>query len=66
MQIFQENLFKVKLNAGYFEFFQWLQRINQELGYIVIKEFTLEATNKDLINPKLSTSITLVSFRMVE
>ena len=66
MQIFQESLFKIKLNAGYFEFFQWLQNINRELGYIVIKEFTIKPINTDLTNPKLSITLTLVSFRIVE
>lgn len=66
MQIFQESLFKVKLKAGYFELFQWLQYINKELGYIVIKEFSMQASSVDIINPKLSITLTLVSFRIVE
>lgn len=65
VQIFQENLFKVKLNAGYFEFFQWIQNINQELGYIVIKQLTIQPDAAVLINPKLSITLTLVLFSTV-
>ncbi len=65
MQIFQENLFKVKLNTGYYEFFQWIQNINQELGYIVIKQLTIQPDAAVLINPELSITLTLVLFRTV-
>ena len=66
VQTFQETLFDVKINASYFDFFQWLQRINQELGYIVVKKFDISPLGRqDDANPKLNISLTLVSYRMV-
>ncbi len=66
VQMFQETLFKVQINATYFDFIDWLQTINQELGYIVVKKFDIHPkTGKVTTNPSLSISLTLVSYRMV-
>ncbi len=65
VQNFRERLFEVKLNAGYHDFFEWLQIVNQELGYIVVKKFEINPNDRDAIeNPKLNLVITLVSYRM--
>ena len=65
VQNFQERLFEVKLNAHYHDFFEWLQIVNQELGYIVVKKFEINPDDRDeLENPELSLMITLVSYRM--
>lgn len=65
VQNFRERLFEVKLNAGYHDFFEWLQIVNQELGYIVVKKFEINPNDRDAIeNPKLNLVLTLVSYRM--
>jgi len=65
VQNFRESLFEVKLIAGYHDFFEWLQVINYELGYIVIKKFEISRNdNETLENPKLNFSLTLVSYRI--
>ena len=67
VQLFQETLFDVKINASYFDFFQWLQKINQELGYFVVKRFEISPLGRqDASNPELNISLTLVSYRMVQ
>ena len=67
VQNFKESLFEVKLNARYHDFFEWLQIINHELGYIVVKKFEIRPDDrKNLNNPKLDLVLTLVSYRMVE
>ncbi|MDJ0880784.1 MAG: type 4a pilus biogenesis protein PilO [Gammaproteobacteria bacterium] len=66
VQMFQETLFDVKINASYFNFFNWLQAINDELGYIVVKKFEISPQGRqDASKPKLNISLTLVSYRMV-
>ncbi|MDJ0833733.1 MAG: type 4a pilus biogenesis protein PilO [Gammaproteobacteria bacterium] len=67
VQSFQETLFNVKIHASYFDFFQWLQRVNQELGYIVVKRFEISPIGRqvDDSKPKLNISLILVSYRMV-
>jgi len=65
VQNFRESLFEVKLNARYHDFFEWLQTVNDELGYIVVKKFEIRPDDRDkLENPKLSLLLTLVSYRM--
>ena len=66
VQMFQETLFKVEVNATYFNFINWLKSINDELGYIVVKKFDIHPqTGKVTSDPKLNISLTLVSYRMV-
>ena len=66
VQMFQEMLFDVRINASYFNFFNWLQSINEELGYIVVKRFEISPQRgRDEAKPKLSINLTLVSYRMV-
>jgi len=65
VQNFRERLFEVKLNAGYHDFFEWLQIVNEELGYIVVKKFEINPNDRDAIeNPRLDLTLTLVSYRM--
>jgi len=65
VQNFRERLFEVKLSARYHDFFEWLQIVNQELGYIVVKKFEIDPDGRDTIeNPNLNLVLTLVSYRM--
>ncbi|MDH3859766.1 MAG: type 4a pilus biogenesis protein PilO [Gammaproteobacteria bacterium] len=67
VQNFRESLFEVKLNARYHDFFEWLQTVNHELGYIVVKKFEIRPDERDALqNPELSLVLTLVSYRMVQ
>lgn len=67
VQNFRESLFEVKLNARYHDFFEWLQTVNDELGYIVVKKFEIRPDQHDrLENPELSLVLTLVSYRIVQ
>ena len=64
VQNFREQLFEVKLNANYHEFFEWLQIINDELGYIVVKKFEIKPIDRGFEDPKLQLVLTLVSYRI--
>lgn len=64
VQNFREQLFEVKLNAHYHDFFKWLQIVNDELGYIVVKNFDISPSDRALENPRLNFSLTLVSYRI--
>ena len=65
VQNLRESLFEVKLVAAYHDFFEWLQIINEELGYIVVKKFEISPDDrKSLKNPKLGLLLTLVSYRI--
>ena len=65
VQNFRERLFEVKLIARYHDFFEWLQIVNHELGYIVVKKFEISPDDQEMLeNPKLNLLLTLVSYRM--
>jgi len=65
VQNLRESLYEVKLAAGYHDFFEWLQIVNHELGYIVIENFDISPNDRNALkNPKLSLLLTLVSYRM--
>ena len=64
VQNFRELLFEVKLNARYHDFFEWLQIVNDELGYIVVKNFEIRPSDRELEDPKLTLTLTLVSYRI--
>lgn len=67
VQNFSESLFDVRLTADYFSFFDWLQTINEELGFIVVKIFEITpAPGKADDNPKLTIQLTLVSYRVTD
>ena len=67
VQMFQETLFDVNVNARYFDFFNWLRTINEELGYVVVKKFEIiPQQNQGEKDPKLNITLTLVSYRMVQ
>jgi Tfp pilus assembly protein PilO len=65
VQNFRERLFEVKLVARYHDFFEWLQIVNHELGYIVVKKFEISPDDRNMHeNPELSLLLTLVSYRI--
>lgn len=65
VQNLRESLYEVKLTAGYHDFFEWLQIVNDELGYIVVKKFEISPDDRVAMrNPKLSLFLTLVSYRI--
>ena len=66
VQNFRERLFEVKLNARYHDFFEWLQVVNDELGYIVVKKFEINPSDREFENPRLNLTLTLVSYRIEE
>ncbi len=65
VQNFRESLFEVRLRAGYHDFFEWLQVVKHELGYIVVKRFEINHSDNEIVDdPKLNLSLTLVSYRL--
>ena len=65
VQNFRESLFEVNLRAGYHDFFEWLQIVRHELGYIVVKRFEINHSDSEVVDdPKLNLVLTLVSYRL--
>lgn len=66
VQMFQESLFEVEIRAAYFDFFNWLQTIGEELGFIVVKKYEIQPLGGEWTDPKLKVVLTMVSYRMVQ
>ena len=66
VQVFQELLFNVELVGTYHDLYQWLWDVRNELGYVVVKEYSL--TRQDDIDdePALSARLSLASYRTIQ
>lgn len=66
VQIFQEMLFNVELLGEYDDLYRWLWDVRNELGYVVIKEYSLTRRDDDDAEPMLLANLSLASYRAVE
>lgn len=66
VQIFQELLFKVQLVGHYGDLYRWLWDVRNELGYVVIKEYSLTRKDDDDSEPLLLADLSLASYRAVQ
>ncbi len=63
VHIFQEMLFDVEISGDYFDLFNWLQEMGEELGFVVVKHFTIRPLDQKDTNPRLTAKLTIVSYR---
>ena len=66
VQMFREGLFDVQLHAGYRDFVTWLQRIGDELGFIVVKKYHITPLGTEHTDAVLNIRLTMVAYRMVD
>ena len=66
VQIFQEMLFNVELVGEYDDLYRWLWDVRSELGYVVIKEYSLTRRDNDDAEPMLLANLSLASYRAVQ
>ena len=66
VQIFQEMLFNVVLIGEYKNLYHWLWDTRDELGFIVIKEYTLKRNDNTDDEPRLLANVSLASYRVVQ
>ena len=60
---FREALFDVEINGDYFDLFAWLQSLEKELGFVVVKQYILRPLESGKESPRLSARLTIVSYR---
>ena len=60
---FTEMLFEVELAGHYGEIFSWLRDVRGDLGFVVIKQFSLERRDQALRDPLLTARLELASYR---
>lgn len=66
VQIFQEMLFNVELVGEYDDLYRWLWEARNDLGYVVVKEYSLSRQDDDDDEPLLVADLSLASYRAVE
>jgi Tfp pilus assembly protein PilO len=66
VNIFREALFDVTITGDYFDLFNWLQDLSRELGFVVVKRYTIAPLGPQEERPMLHVSMTIVSYRRVE
>ena len=66
VQKFKEILFDVELTGKYIDFFNWLQTLSKDLGFVVIKTFDIQPRANHEADPDLTVRLTMVSYRAVE
>lgn len=63
VQAFREVLFNIELVGEYENIYQWLWDAKNELGFVVVKEYSMRRYDNNDNNPKLVTEISLASYR---
>lgn len=63
---FSESLFHVELSGNYFDLFDWFSDVNDELGFVVIKEYQMRPVENVADDPLLVVNLTIASYRTAE
>ena len=66
VQIFQEMLFNVELAGQYADLYRWMLEAREELGYVVVKEYSLARRDNNDEAPELLAQLSLASYRAVQ
>lgn len=66
VQIFQEMLFNVQLVGQYNDLYKWLWEARNDLGYVVVKEYSMTRHDNVDDQPLLLADLSLASYRAVE
>ena len=66
VQIFQEILFNVQLVGYYDDLYKWLWEARNDLGYVVVKEYSMTRHDNVDDQPLLFADLSLASYRAVE
>ena len=64
VEMFNESLFNVALSGDYRDLYAWLGNINEELGFVVIKEYEMQPMEDVAEDPRLSVELTIASYRV--
>ncbi len=63
IHIFHELLFDIEISGDYFDLFNWLNEMGQELGFIVVKNFAIRPLEWNKSDPRLKLELTIASYR---
>ena len=63
IESFHEILFRVNLAGDYFDMYNWLQDVSNELGFVLIKQYEMNPINDASEGPRLSVNLDMATYR---
>jgi Tfp pilus assembly protein PilO len=63
IEAFREMLFTVRLAGDYFDLYNWLRDLGEELGFVVIKRYQVSPIDRSEQTPRLAAELTIASYR---
>ncbi len=66
IETFREMLFNVTLAGDYFDLYNWLRDLGDELGFVVIKQYQMSPIDRTEQDPRLNAELTIASYRTME
>ena len=63
IKVFEEIVFNVKITGEYPDLYAWVQNLGEELGFVVIKNFSIKPLDTNEAEPRLIADLTIVSYR---
>ena len=63
VRVFEEVLFDVVVSGDYFDIYNWLHALGDELGFVVVKHFELRAEPGSKSGERLKADFIIVSYR---
>jgi Tfp pilus assembly protein PilO len=63
VQTLEEVQFDVEIAGDYFDLYAWIQELDDQLGFIVIKSFSIRPHDTSHNGPRLIAKLTIVSYR---
>lgn len=65
VNVFEEVLFDVHVLGDYFDLYNWLQDLSEELGFVVVKKFDMQPAPGSDVGERIRAQFTIVSYREV-
>ena len=66
IESFHEILFRVSLAGDYFDLYQWLREVSNELGFVLIKQYEMRPMDTLSQQPRLSVTLTMATYRALQ
>jgi Tfp pilus assembly protein PilO len=66
IESFHEILFRVSLAGDYFDMYQWLREVSNELGFVLIKQYEMKPLDGLSQQPRLSVTLTMATYRAMQ
>ena len=63
---FEEISFKVDVTGAYRNLYDWLNRINDTLGFMLVSNYVINLNSRRVDDTQLNMNVTIVFYRMAD